>query len=88
MINNPISVEVDLLRIQQLALPHAAGAEEGVLVQPDAVLVQPAPLGPREEGAHPLLGLLEFFYAEGTGELVVRLALEALVGGLLAVDLF
>lgn len=89
MINNPISVQVDLLSIQQLTLPHAASTEERVLVESDAVLVEAAPLGLEEEVAHKLL--LDFFEvldAEGAGEFVVGLLLEAFVEGLLAVDFF
>lgn len=85
MINNPISMQADLLLPEQLTLPHTASTEEGILVQPDAVLVEAAPLGFHEEVAQSLLGLLEVFYAEGTGEFVVGLAFEALCQGLVVV---
>lgn len=78
-------MQVDLLLPEQLTLPHTASTEERVLVQPDAVLVEAAPLGFHEEVAQSLLGLLEVFYAEGTGEFVVGLALEALCQGLVVV---
>lgn len=67
MINNPISMQVDLFLALQLTLPHTASTEERILVQSDAVFVQAAPLWLHEEVAQPLLGLLEVFYAEGTG---------------------
>ena len=67
MINNPISMQVDLLLALQLTLPHTASTKERIFVQSDTVLVEAAPLWLHEEVAQSLLGLLEVFYAEGTG---------------------
>lgn len=86
MINNPISMQVDLLLAHQLTLPHAAGTKERILVQPNAVLVEPAPLWLHEKITEALLlGLLEVFDAEGTGQFAVGFAFEAVGERLLAV---
>lgn len=89
MINNPISVQVNLLRIQQLTLPYTTSTEESLLIKSNTVLVQATPLGFQEEITHQLaLNLLIIFYAEGTCEFVVGLFLEAFSEGLFVVDLF